>query len=177
MTRWRSVAVARAGSWSGRVAVLVFALTLAQTVHACSGKLARLLPYAGGYHASALLAEPVVARPLERLLGPELGHLRRNLVVAGSVDLVSCDLVVLGNAEHAGGEENAIVAVDLDTGSVSAAILSRGPIDVDIDPAGAPAGSGYDRVPLAVKNWLAVVYTRFYFRSRPPAAARLVTDH
>lgn len=143
----------------------------------CTGKAAGLLDYAGTYRSAQLLDETTVAAALHRLLGPELARLRRNLAVAGPVDLVSCNLVVAGNAEHAGGDENAIVAVNVASGGVAAAILSRGRISIYADTAGFPAGMEYAAVPLAVKDWLAVVYTKFYFRSHPPVAARLVPPH
>lgn len=58
--------------------------------------------------------------------------------------------------------------------AVAAAILSAGKIRIYAAMAGSTTGRGYDAVPLAIKYWLAVVYTRFYFRSRLPGNARFM---
>lgn len=93
----------------------------------------------------------------------------------GPVDPIACDLVISGNAPHEGDKENAIVAISVYSGAVTAAILSRGKIEIYADTGKPLAGMAYEEaVPLPIKDWLAVIYTRFYFRSNPPANARLL---
>lgn len=131
--------------------------------------------HTGEYRSAKVLGDPVINDALKRLLGPELAHLQRDLHVSGPVALIYCDLVVSGNAEHLGGEENAIVAIDIHSGAVAAAIMSQGKIAIYADTGKTMAGTAYEEaVPLAIKDWLAVIYTKFYFRSHPPANARLL---
>lgn len=131
--------------------------------------------HAGEYGSAKVLGDPVINDALKRLLGPELVHLQRNLQVSGPVDLISCDLVISGNAEHQGGEENAIVAIDIHTGAIAAAIMSQGEIAIYADTRKTMAGMAYEEaVPLAIKDWIAVIHTKFHFRFHPPANTRLL---
>ena len=154
--------------WTG---VLLFLLACAPEGRAqegCAGTLSRLMPYAGTYEDGRILDDPTVARALRRLMGAELEHLRANVSVRGPVDLISCDLVISGNAPHQGGSEEAIVAVNVSTGRVAAAIHSAGRIVVYAD------GDSYWDVPLAIKDWMAVVSTGNRYRSSLPPNARQV---
>ncbi|MGA7966689.1 MAG: hypothetical protein WCB49_12550 [Gammaproteobacteria bacterium] len=154
---------------------LLLALFLAPAVHACSGKLDRMLRYSGGYKTAEVLGDPAVDAALKRLLGSELAHLQRNLGVSGPVDLIACDLVISGNAPHQGGEENAIIDISVYSGAVAAAILSQGKIAIYFNHGKSSPGHDYgEAVPLAIKDWLAVIYTKFYFRFNPPAKAQLL---
>lgn len=160
---------------TGLVLLLVVASAVASSpVLACSGKHADWVRYAGTRDQHKLLAEPVVAAQLRRLPAPVRRHLMRNLAVAGTIDLVSCDLVIAGNAEHMGGAENAIVDVNLYSGTLSAAILGRGHIDIYADIAGMPAGMEYDVVPLSIKDWVGVAAEGFRTRMQPARDARVV---
>ena len=111
-------------------------LSIALTAHAvaaeeaCPGAWARLLQHAGSYDTDSILNDREVAAALSRLLGAERDHLLANLSVRGAADLVSCDLVIEGNADHRGAEENGIVAISLTQGSVAAAMLSAGRIKI-----------------------------------------------
>lgn len=157
------------------VPTLLLVLLFTPAAQACSGKLSRMLTYAGEYKTAEVLGDPAVDAALTRLLGSELAHLKRNLGVAGPVDLISSDLVISGNAPHQGGEENAIVDINVYSGAVAAAILSQGKIAIYADTGKTMSGMAYEEaVPLAIKDWLAVIYTRFYFRFHPPANARLL---
>lgn len=150
--------------------LLMSAVSPARAGQGCSGVLSRLMPYAGTYYSAQLLKQPAVSSALGRLLGDEEQHLKNNLNVAGPIDLIGCSLVVSGNAEHQGGTQEAVVAIDVHSGKVSAAILSAGRIAIYT------VGGHYGTdVPLAIKDWLAVVYTRGYFRIHPPSNARVLT--
>jgi len=156
--------------------VSVAPLTAAQ---ACSktGKLAGLMPYAG---QSALNPEttldndPAVQTRLKRLPESVRAHLHRNLGVQGYVDLVSCHLVLEGNAEHQGDIENAILDVNLYSGAVTVGLYSAGhtTIYLDADPT---AASGYDgSVPPAVRSWASNAASGFRLSEHLPSNAEIV---
>lgn len=153
-------------------AVLTGALLFAAkagAIETCSGSLSDLVAYAGSDETDQLLGDSRVSAALKKTLGPELEHLLQNLSVKGSVDLIGCQLVISGNANHKGGEENGIVSIDLYSGVVTAAILSGKGIAVFT------GDKSYDALPISIKDWLAVVYTEFYFRLRQPANVKLVS--
>ncbi len=146
---------------------------------ACSknGKLAGLMHYAGSTRddfPTALDDDPAVQARLQGLPTPVRAHLKRNLDVRGPVDLVSCHLVLSGNADHMGGEENAIIDVNLYSGAVTAALLSHGSINIylDKDPT---AGTGYTAaVPPAVRRWAALAGTGFHADEHPPRKTQVI---
>ena len=67
--------------------------------------------FAGSADTDAFLREPGVRAELEFLLGGSIAHLDANLNVRAEVDLVGGQLRLVGNASHAGGEEEAVVCV------------------------------------------------------------------
>ncbi|HEX5463121.1 MAG TPA: hypothetical protein VFW88_00210 [Burkholderiales bacterium] len=140
---------------AGAAALACAALPLAAPA-ACTGKYAAMQSWAGSYlHEKNLLAAPPVAARLQQLPATVRNHLKRNLFVAGTIDLVGCGLVLTGIAAHMGGEEGAIVDLNLYSGAVTIGIHSRGRIDIWLDkaPATATQRSLYDEVPGAVRNW------------------------
>jgi hypothetical protein len=156
------------------VAGFVFTASCANpwtTTHAkdaCPGAWSRLLPYAGTYLTDQFLAEADLARALDGLLGPELEHLRANISVTGSIDLVGCSLVVSGNADHMGGLEDGILAVNLSAGTVGAAIHTEDRFDIYVDSTDPYA------VPISIRDWLAVVAVEYRYRFELPPNARQV---
>lgn len=126
------------------------------------------MQYVGTYENDRILDDPDVAAALRSLVGREGEHLRSNIGVRGPVNLISCDLVISGNAPRMGGSEDGIVAVNVRTGAVTAAIHSEGRITVYAD------GDSYWAVPLAIKDWLAVVSTGNRYRFALPPNARQV---
>jgi hypothetical protein len=60
---------------------------------------------------------------------------------------------------------------------LSAAILSRGRIDIYVDIAGMPASRGYGMVPLSIKDWAGVATEAFRVRLRPGRSTRVVPLH
>lgn len=148
-------------------------------VWACAktGKLAGLIRYAGtnyGDLPTTLEDDPAVQARLQRLPETVRKHLRRNLEVRGPVDLVGCHLVVRGNAPQMGGAENAILDVNLYSGAVTVANLSKGRITIHLqrDPT---AGSGYYAVPHAVRRWAAAAATGFSAEQNPPPNVQIIT--
>lgn len=135
-------------------AVLLAGLLPATASAACAGKLSMLQPYAGQYLADhGLLDAPALAAVLQRLPAGERLHLRRNLDVSGPIELAGCHLVVSGNAPHMGTEQDAMLDVDLASGTVIAAIHGGGRIDIHVlaDP-GAPTPR-WDALPRGLREW------------------------
>ena len=159
-------------------ACLLLGLVSLGSAQACSpnGRLSALAHYAGsqdGDFPTTLYGEPAVQARLQRLPPTVLTHLQRNLEVRGPVDLVACELVLSGNAAHMGGVENAILDVNLYSGAVTAALLSRGQITIylDRDPT---AGSGYSAVPISVRRWAVSAATGFRAAEHPPPGTQIV---
>jgi len=134
---------------------------------ACAGKGANLQSFAGKYLADHnLLAAPAVAARLQRLPEKERLHLQRNLDVSGPILLDGCHLVITGNAQHMGTEQDAMLDVDLASGDVTAAIHDGGRIDIWFlaePPAGAPR---WETLPMAMREW--AVKADMGFPSQPP---------
>lgn len=133
----------------GSVLLLVLQWGVAGTGHGelpCPGE--GLEVYIGSYQSVQLLNDPRVAIPLRRLLGTHLPHFKRNLEVAGPVDLISGHLAVSGNAPHQGGLEEAVLCVSLRDASVSAALLSSNRIRIYTPH------ERYDQISRCIKDWI-----------------------
>lgn len=140
---------------SGALALVCFALAALPFAAsaACSGKLAALQSYAGKHLANAnLLDAPALAAILAHLPGNETLQLKRNLDASGPIELTDCHLVVSGNAEHMGGEQDAMLDVDLASGTVIAAIHGGGRIGIYVlaDHATTPH---WDALPRGLREW------------------------
>ncbi len=112
---------------------------------------ARLFDYVGSYETDQLLADPRVAPLLQRVAGNQLEHLRENINVQGSVDLVSGWLRLAGNAPHGGTEEEGVICIYPDRAEVQAAIFSKGKITVLTEQ------GDYMNLPLCIKDWITQV--------------------
>jgi hypothetical protein len=134
----------------------------------CEGKWARLSVYAGSYDIDPVLNDSEVSVALTKMLGSERAHLLENLNVGGVIDLISCNLVIDGNAAHRGGEENAVLVLKLFDGTITAGMLTEGRIRIFT------GSESYANVPLPLKDWIAVVNSEFRFRFDPPANADLI---
>lgn len=90
------------------------------------GKLDQLGQFAGTYRYEAILAEPGVTEALVGLAGKEAAEqIQSNLQVRSPVAMIDRDLVLRGNAPHEGGENEAMVMINLLDGSVRAALLHQ----------------------------------------------------
>jgi hypothetical protein len=150
------------------IAMLAATSALAQA----SGAPARplLKKYIGNPDTDALLKEPAVRARLESMLGTQLSRLMHNLSVRGDVELIGGALALRGNADHRGGEEEAIVCIS-DFGPVplvEAAIFSKGRVTVF---AKAPQ---YDYLMLCVKDWITQVNSGHRDRMTQPKNVRVV---
>jgi hypothetical protein len=114
--------------------------------------------WAGNYDTDAFFALPGIQSELEALLGADLGLLFTNLDVKGDIDLVRGALSVAGNAVHGGTEDEAVVCVIPGTLAVHAAILSARRIKVYT------RGTGYDALPLCIKDWITLVSAAYIDR-------------
>jgi hypothetical protein len=98
----------------------------------------------------------------------ELAHLRRNLFVAGSVDLIGGWLAISGNAAHQGGEEEAIVCIAEKPVTVQAAILTAGRIRVF------SRAQGYDGLSICIKDWITQANSEHRDRFQQPGNVDLI---
>lgn len=138
------------------------------------GRPSPMLAYVGSDAAGRnLLAAPAVAASLARLPVSVRAHFERNLDVSGPVDLIGCHLVLSGNAPHLGGEEDAIVDVDLYSGAVTVGIHGRGRTDIYLDPrtAVSPHGDAYGAVSEAVRQWAVLADMGFPYQK--PASVQV----
>jgi hypothetical protein len=154
----------------------VFSLLLGSTIAnllcatpavACTGELASLTRFAGG-DSGSFLAEPAVGSRISALMGRKVAHLRTNLSVAGPVALIDCELVVQGNARHGGGEQNAILSLDVYSGIMTVAILDRERILVWSTPHRSRSPGDYSHLPAHVRDWIYVAAGGFRSRGQPP---------
>jgi hypothetical protein len=135
----------------------------------CEGKWARLSAYAGSYDTDAVLDDSDVKAAISKMLGTEAEHFLANLSVRGTADLIGCNLVIEGNADHAGGEEHALLVVELASGTVTAGMLTAGRFKIYT------SGVDYSAVPIVLKDWMAVVSSGFNFRFDAPANADVIS--
>jgi hypothetical protein len=149
------------------IAALAAFACAAPTRAACTGTLAPLLKYAGG-DAEPFLAAPAIATRMATLMGPVLDTLKDDLMVAGPVGLVDCDLVVEGNAPHQGGERDAILDVNVYSGAMTVGIQDRDRVAVLAMPPSPHAALTYDALPAQVRDWTHIAAARFRSRIAPP---------
>lgn len=108
----------------------------------------RLISYVNNYDSQKLLADPLVKPQLERLLGPQLSHLKENLNVAGPIGVNDNVLTLSGNAPHMGMEENGFLGVNLYNGEVYVCLLTGGRFQLYSKQ------TKYEYLPSAVREWI-----------------------
>jgi len=84
----------------------------------------RLKKYIGKYPRELFKAEPAITKRLKVLLGKNYDLLDLNMVVQSPIRLEEGVLVMEGNAPHAGGVEDAYLAIALADGKLHCAIRS-----------------------------------------------------
>ncbi|MBE0538497.1 MAG: hypothetical protein IH620_02195 [Ignavibacterium sp.] len=126
--------------------------------------------FAGDYKSHEVLEDKTLKPILKKILGKEYQHFITNLDVIGSVDLISGGIVLEGNAPHNGGEEMAKLDVNLYSGVVTAAIFSKGKIDVYTDRKDYKKQdpNNYMSLPISIKDWIALIVTELKFRFDKP---------
>ena len=127
--------------------------------------------FAGDYKSHEVLEDKKLKPILKKILGKEYQHFISNLDVIGSVDLISGSIVLEGNASHGGGEEMAKLDVNLYSGVVTAAILSKGKIDVYTDRKDYKKQNpdNYMSIPISIKDWIALIVTELMYRFDKPS--------
>lgn len=127
--------------------------------------------FAGEYKSNEVLEDKTLKPILKKILGKEYQHFINNLDVISSVDLISGSIVLEGNASHGGGEEMAKLDVNLYNGVVTAAILSKGKIDVYTDRKDYKKQNpdNYMGLPISIKDWIALIVTELKYRFDKPA--------
>jgi hypothetical protein len=127
--------------------------------------------FAGDYKSYEVLEDKELKPILKKILGKEYQHFISNLDVIGSVDLISGGIVLEGNASHGGGEEMAKLDVNLYNGVVTAALLSKGKIDVYTDRKDYKKQNpdNYMSLPISIKDWIALIVTELKYRFDKPA--------
>lgn len=120
--------------------------------------------YVGTWELDELLREPSVQPELRALLGDDLERLINNISVRGPVGVYGGALTVMGNAPHRGGEEEAVLCIQLvDADSeVHAAIFSGGRVTIR------SRQPRYDFLPICIRDWVALVSTGHRYRMRQP---------
>jgi hypothetical protein len=150
------------------LAHLVCGSVLAQSVDPNAGK-QLLRELAGSDDWDALLRHPKIRPQLQQLLGAALPHLRNNLAVSGSVDVVGGDLTVNGNAPHQGTEEEAVVCVSTYNLEVIAAIYSKGIVTTY------SRKKTYDELSRCIKDWVTLVNSKHRDRVQQPKNVRIAS--
>lgn len=138
----------------------------------CVGDHGQLEVHVGQYAwDDRFFSEPLVAGALARLPLELRTHLRRNLSVAGPIQLTDCHLVLSGNAPHMGTEQDAMLDLDLATGTILAAIHDNVRVDVYLIAAAATAEAsppGWDGLPQWMRLW--IVRADMGFAEQTPTA-------
>lgn len=124
---------------------------------ACMGDHGHLEAQAGEYASDDhFFGAPLVANALDRLPLELRTHLRRNLAVSGPIQLTDCHLVLTGNAPHMGTEQDAMLDLDLATGTILAAIHDNVRVDVYLIAAAASDASlpTWSSLPQGMQAWI-----------------------
>ncbi|HEY2107323.1 MAG TPA: hypothetical protein VGH29_16100 [Candidatus Binataceae bacterium] len=106
--------------------------------------------YVGKSPDQQFLALPAVHDPLARLLGDRLKPFLSRFQVTTPIDQVSRDIVAQGCVRDNCKAEQAAFAIDLDTGAVAAASLTRGRY-MDIY---SKDTRSYNRLPPGLRRWI-----------------------
>lgn len=152
--------------------VVIFLVFLAVTISAqIQNDFSHFKVFVGDYKSYEVLEDKKLKPILKKILGKEYQHFISNLDAIGSVDLISGSIVLEGNASHGGGEEMAKLDVNLYSGVVTAAILSKGKIDVYTDRKDYKKQNpdNYMSLPISIKDWIALIVTELKYRFDKPA--------
>jgi hypothetical protein len=112
----------------------------------------RLSGYINTYDSEKLVADSMVKPKVEKLLGQEFNHLKKNIEVHGPIGVDSGILFVSGNAPHKGGLEHGFVGINLYDGEVYAALFTDGKIKVY------GKETECSRLPDGVRHWILMTW-------------------
>jgi hypothetical protein len=123
----------------------------------------------GRRDTDGLLKEPAVKAALQRVVGNQVPKLMQNLGVRGDVAYDGGTLVIAGNANHKGGEEEAVVCVmPYSPSLVEAGIFSRGKVTVYA------TAEQYEHLSICVKDWITQVNSGHRDRFKQPPNVQVV---
>ena len=151
--------------------VVILFVFLASTITAqVQNDFSHFKVFVGDYKSYEVLEDKTLKPILKKILGKEYQHFISNLDVIGSVDLISGGIALEGNASHMGGEEMAKLDVNLYNGVVTAAIFSKGKIEVYTDRKDYKKQDqdNYMNLHISVKDWIAVLSTELKYRFDKP---------
>lgn len=151
--------------------VVILFVFLASTITAqVQNDFSHFKVFVGDYKSYEVLEDKTLKPILKKILGKEYQHFISNLDVIGSVDLISGGIALEGNASHMGGEEMAKLDVNLYNEIVTAAIFSKGKIDVYTDRKGYKKQDpdNYMSLPISIKDWIALIVTELKYRIDKP---------
>ena len=150
--------------------LMVFVVFCPMLVAQQQNDFSRFKSFVGDYKSSEILEDKTVKPILKKILGKDYQHFIANLDVTGSVDFISGGISLEGNADHMGGEEMAKLDINLYSGIITAAILSRGKIEIYTDRKGynRQDTDNYMNLPISIKDWIAVVSTDLKYRFDKP---------
>lgn len=150
---------------------LFFSLFITSLVFAqAKNDFTHLKQYGGDYYSDQVLNDTKVNPLLKKMMGKEYQHLRDNLSVTGAVDVIAGAIVIQGNADHKGGEEMAIIDINLYSTVIRAAIFSKNKITVYCSKESDEyfKSNDYFSLPVSIKDWIAVVNTNLEYRMNQP---------
>jgi len=145
----------------------VISISIADMTKPAENKLDYLKEYIGTYDSAKIYTDNFISKKLKKLPKNELEHLKRNLSVRGPINFINGELVIAGNAPHKGGEENAILSINLHNHKVTIAIYSNKKITVYAED------NDYRHLPISIKDCIAVWKTNF--RSYPPNELKMTS--
>ena len=131
--------------------------------------LAKYTAEPGRHDTDGLLKEPAVKAALQRVVGSQAAKLMQNIAVRGDVAYDGGSLVIVGNANHKGGEEEGVVCViPFGPALVEAGIFSRGKVTVYA------AAEQYEYLSICVKDWITQVNSGHRDRFKQPQNVQVV---
>ena len=154
---------------------LFFALLVSAMFAQTKNDLSHLKQYGGEYYSEQVLEDAKVNPVLKKMMGKEYKHLRDNLNVTGAVDIIAGAIVIQGNADQNGGEEMAILDINIYSTVIRAAIYSKGKITIYSSKASDEyfKSTDYSSIPISIKDWIAVVSTNLEYRFKKPVYVTL----
>jgi hypothetical protein len=148
--------------------LLAFTPTLSKIpIPICPGQYSKMRDLAGG-DADKLIRSAFVLPRIHRIMGPLAPQYIEALDVNNGVSLVSCELVVEGNAKHKGGVNEAILSFRLYDGAISAGVLDGGKVTIFAPSFLAKKDFQYSFLSTYIRDWAYIAIHGFVSRKNPP---------
>lgn len=135
----------------------------AQAIDMKKGKLGHLSKFIGTDEVEKVVDDPEVRKSLTAVMpGSKIPELKNNLQVRGPIDFIDGNLVLNGNAPHAGDTDTASVWLSVYDGKARVVLQSRGKMTLYAKD------GDYGYLPLSMRAHIAVAKGRMQLDS-PPA--------